>query len=735
MARARHHEAAATADRPPDRFEPINPTHPLPPEADSPEIPENPSNTPPPPVRGFKQWCKRHIWPSIRSNDNNNKNNNNNNNDNDNNDNDKNTANNKPWDILKHHGRRLHKEPPPNHPSRALPQPQPHIHNDDEAGPGVEEPAQPPSQAPLPARSPSRASTFGLSSLINNLKHDTERCFLTSLEKEVYRYLTLVTTGTGHLASASLGEFGGTAAAGDEQEYYSSPTATPRKLWQRSSISRGISPRIRKELLCRDLSNFVVEEQRAVLRTVLFRDVEIHCGGYEEGVRVVVPPSWGWQRETRSLPQPQPVLRPSPARRGVVTEAARARGWRALGLEDKEHSATCLPYFTDFNQKLTIMGSTGSEAARIPVIDIRPSNADAPKQLLDAATRYGFVFIENNEIGIAPEDIDHMFDLSQQFFASPIDLKQEVSISSNKAGKNHGWLSRGVEKLDPSTQQRPDVKDHLRAFNLGEPLNNTLPQPLPAPLKPHAQTLLTFQTNCQRLSHSILRLVAVALDLDENWFTLRHSPPGGGGGKPSGTIFRMLYYPQLDDDEKNSSEHSVEIRAGAHSDYESLTLLFQQPGQPGLEIRMPSGEWAGVPVNPHVSDTSRSTGSEEAGVCCEKKTQQQQQQRALPILVNIGDLLEDWTGGLLKSTVHRVVFPPRGGGGQGGGGQGGGGGGDRYSMAYFCHPLDEALLEPVPSRLVREHAEKTGRSGRRGGKVITARDHLMERLAATYTVK
>lgn len=112
-------------------------------------------------------------------------------------------------------------------------------------------------------------------------------------------------------------------------------------------------------------------------------------------------------------------------------------------------------------------------------------------------------------------------------------------------------------------------------------------------------------------------------------------------------------------------------------------------GQPGLEIKTPSGEWAPVPVNPLNDDT-------------------------LPILVNIGDLLQDWTGGLLKSTVHRVVFPHEKAG-------------DRYSMAFFCHPLDEALLEPVPSSKIPAGI-KNGKEG------MTARSHLMERLAATYKV-
>lgn len=98
---------------------------------------------------------------------------------------------------------------------------------------------------------------------------------------------------------------------------------------------------------------------------------------------------------------------------------------------------------------------------RIPVIDLTPNNPEAPKQLLHAASQYGFVYIENNESGIDQGAIDEMFRLSKAFFASPVEVKEDVSISSNKAGKNHGWLSRGVEKLDPATQKRPDVKEYV----------------------------------------------------------------------------------------------------------------------------------------------------------------------------------------------------------------------------------------------------------------------------------
>lgn len=79
----------------------------------------------------------------------------------------------------------------------------------------------------------------------------------------------------------------------------------------------------------------------------------------------------------------------------------------------------------------------------------------------------------------------------------------------------------------------------------------------------------------------------------------------------------------------------MDVRAGAHSDYGSITLLFQRPGQPGLEILTPSKTWAPVAISPSGTEHDASP----------------------PILVNIGDLFSYWTNGLLRSTVHRVIFP------------------------------------------------------------------------------
>lgn len=126
----------------------------------------------------------------------------------------------------------------------------------------------------------------------------------------------------------------------------------------------------------------------------------------------------------------------------------------------------------------------------------------------------------------------------------------------------------------------------------------------------------------------------------------------------------------------------------------SLTLLFQRQNQSGLEILSPHG-WSPVPVYP-VGTSSDSYP---------------------PILVNVGDLLSFWTNGYLKSTVHRVVSPKEGAG-------------DRYSIAFFCHPLHETRLVQIPSHIIRVRQERKGELA--GNDRLTAKEHLSSRLEATY---
>lgn len=231
---------------------------------------------------------------------------------------------------------------------------------------------------------------------------------------------------------------------------------------------------------------------------------------------------------------------------------------------------------------------------------------------------------------------------------------------------------------------------------MNEFVNGKSQQLLPPLLEKKEQQIADFINKCHTVCLKILSLFALGLEIYQdvggtNWFLSRHDSTQG----PSGSVFRMLYYPSIP---KSSLHSESDLRCGAHSDYGTITLLFQRNGQPGLEIQTDaeSDSWAPVPVNP--------TGEAET-----------------PILVNVGDLLSYWTNGVLRSTVHRVTLPTSKNEE------------DRYSMAYFCHPLDSALLEPVPSTIVQQHGSGATKNTQAGEKrVMTAKEHLENRLQATY---
>jgi isopenicillin N synthase-like dioxygenase len=231
---------------------------------------------------------------------------------------------------------------------------------------------------------------------------------------------------------------------------------------------------------------------------------------------------------------------------------------------------------------------------------------------------------------------------------------------------------------------------------MNEFINDRAQQPLPEPLASNEALLNEFITKCHDICLKILELFASGLEIDQSsggsrWFLPRHDPKSGS----SGSVFRMLYYPKLP---SNLVHNQSDLRCGAHSDYGTITLLFQREGQPGLEILTDadSDAWEPVPVNP--------TGESQP-----------------PILVNVGDLLNFWTNGVLKSTVHRVTLPDPTLGQ------------DRYSIAYFCHPIDSARLEPVPSQIIQGHAANaTGNKQAVHTHVMTAKEHLESRLQATY---
>jgi isopenicillin N synthase-like dioxygenase len=110
-----------------------------------------------------------------------------------------------------------------------------------------------------------------------------------------------------------------------------------------------------------------------------------------------------------------------------------------------------------------------------------------------------------------------------------------------------------------------------------------------------------------------------------------------------------------------------QLRAGAHSDFGSLTILYPPTGGAGLEVLSPaSGQWVAVEPEPGA------------------------------FVINIGDLMQRWTNDRWTSTLHRVVNPSETAGWPE----------RRLSLGFFCHPNYDADVSCLPSCLVPGAAPK-----------------------------
>ncbi|SCU98298.1 LAFA_0G16952g1_1 [Lachancea sp. 'fantastica'] len=340
----------------------------------------------------------------------------------------------------------------------------------------------------------------------------------------------------------------------------------------------------------------------------------------------------------------------------------------------------------------------------LKVVDISKPTAEISGPLLEAARLQGFLFVDGHDF--SQDEVDALFDLSKQFFTeTPAEVKSQYAIKSNNIGYTHFTN----EQLDP--RKARDFKEAYNFgninfktgdFNLDDSTFNgdsrtgsdNHENPVPEVFEKQHDLISKTVQKLHATATRILQVISIALEVENpEFFTDRHRPD-----EASGCVFRMLRYPLTRNDEVDTESYDATIRAGAHTDYGSLTLLFQREGQQGLQLQTgdthdtQSEGWAEVPF----------VGSQHQG-------------QAPPLVVNFGDLLSYWTAGVLKSTLHRVKFAPgetreR----------------DRYSIVFFVHPEHATELVPVPSKLVAENS--MGKTP----PTITAAEHLQQRLQATY---
>jgi len=323
----------------------------------------------------------------------------------------------------------------------------------------------------------------------------------------------------------------------------------------------------------------------------------------------------------------------------------------------------------------------------VPVIDVAPfysGSNDEKRKLAEAVDRacrdIGFLVITGHRVPASL--IARVESTSRAFFRLPVAEKQRLKRPADDQVR--GYSAIGDEGLSYSLGKKTpgDLKESLTIGPIDAPDTpyfkgpaagpHFAPNLWPANVKDLRESWSEYFAAMSSLSSDLMRMFALGLELPELFFEDkidRHI-----------SMFRVLSYPS-----QPGEPEAGQLRAGAHSDYGSLTIVKIEDRPGGLQVCNKAGEWVDVPAVP---------GS---------------------FVVNIGDLMMQWTNDLWISTLHRVANPPR----------------DkapdslRQSLVFFHQPNYDAMVECLPSCLAPGEAPRYA--------PISSGDHLRNKFLRQTT--
>jgi isopenicillin N synthase-like dioxygenase len=263
----------------------------------------------------------------------------------------------------------------------------------------------------------------------------------------------------------------------------------------------------------------------------------------------------------------------------------------------------------------------------VPIVDLEPlrgGDALAKRLVANALGRAfedtGFVIITGH--GIDESLIASTYAAAKEFFAQP--LVEKMCAALPRGVHDRGYLPIGVESVAGTLGARAPM-DWCEAlvFRSLHQEQQQLPEADGGwrnrwPERPAALSDLVrrYVAAAEGLAATLYSLAALALDLPESYFT----PYFSGHAN----TLRLVNYPDQPDEPE-----AGQLRYGAHHDYGGLTVLRADAAPGGLQIFGQDGAWHDVPLVPG------------------------------GFIVNIGELVERWTNGRWRSTLHRVVNPAR----------------------------------------------------------------------------
>lgn len=257
----------------------------------------------------------------------------------------------------------------------------------------------------------------------------------------------------------------------------------------------------------------------------------------------------------------------------------------------------------------------------LQAVDYRSDNAR--ELFVRSLKESGFGVLKNHPIPEA--QVRSIYEAWQVFFNS--DRKQDFRYKSDT---QDGFFSVDISETAKGYQLK-DIKEYYHYYPWGQ---------CPADLKQQLQDYYDVATS---LASELLGWVEQQSPVEVQ--THYTEPLMNMINASEQTLLRILHYPPF-----TGQEQAGAIRAAAHEDINLLTIL-PSANEPGLQVQSQEGAWLDVP--------------------CEFGT----------LIVNIGDMMQEASGGYFPSTTHRVINP-----------KGGQCNRSRISLPLFLHPRPEVVL-------------------------------------------
>ncbi|MEO1032102.1 isopenicillin N synthase family dioxygenase [Winogradskyella sp.] len=313
---------------------------------------------------------------------------------------------------------------------------------------------------------------------------------------------------------------------------------------------------------------------------------------------------------------------------------------------------------------------------RIPSVDLKDFLSDDPKrkqkfidEIGKAYQDIGFVALKGHFLN--DELVDKLYSEVKNFFNLPLETKESYEIPG--IGGQRGYVAFGKESA--KGKKEGDLKEF---WHFGQYVEDDEARKKEYPDNVEVKELPEFNKigketyqMLEKTAKYVLRALALHLDLEETYFDdYIHN---------GNSILRPIHYPPIIEEPKNA------VRAAAHGDINLITLLMGAQGR-GLQVQRHDGEWLDAIAEPD------------------------------ELMINVGDMLSRHTNNKLKSTIHRVVNPPRELWGT-----------SRYSIPFFMHPISEMKLDVLDSCIDEEHPKLF--------EDITAGEFLNQRLVELGLIK